>query len=328
MDSGQDNGSNDKGERMRSFPISFLAVALGLMGFTLAWQKAEAILGLPFQASMPLLMLSSAVFSIILLAYLAKLARHPVDAKKEFFHPVKMNFFPLLAKILLVMGIIFLDINMAASAFLWWAGVALQFLFMMAILPAWFRKGGFEPHHMSPAWFIPIVGCMIIPIAGVAHFPAELSWFFFSVGVFWWLVLSVIVINRMIFHPAIPEKLMPTLFILFAPPLIGYISLFKLLGEASRAGDMLYYAGLFLFLLVASQYRSLSRIRFYLSWWAYSFPLAALSIATFLMYHSGNQEFFRLLSWGIFALLNTVVAVLAAKTFFGIRQKSICVEEG
>ncbi len=43
---------------------------------------------------------------------------------------------------------------------------------------AWLRHENFKIHHIIPTWFIPIVGCIIIPIAGIIHFSAELSWFF------------------------------------------------------------------------------------------------------------------------------------------------------
>ena len=313
--------------RIRGFPISFFAVALGLMGLTLAWQKAEPILDLPVRASLPLLYASTAVFAAIFIAYIAKIARYPDEAKKEFRHPVKLNFFPLLAKILLIMSIIFLAIDMGTSSALWWAGVILQLAFTLIIISAWFQQDIFEVHHMSPAWFIPIVGCIIVPIAGLSHFSPELSWFFFSIGVFWWLMLATIVVNRIIFHRPMPEKLLPTMFILFAPPLIGYISLNKLMGGPTPFGNMLYYIGLFLFMLVAYQYKSFTRIKFYLSWWAYSFPLAALSIATLLMFHESGQAFFGWLSWGIFALLNLVVLLLVWKTASGIMRGEICVEE-
>ena len=40
-----------KFNRLKNFPISFLAICLGLIGFTLAWQKAEIILKLPILIS-------------------------------------------------------------------------------------------------------------------------------------------------------------------------------------------------------------------------------------------------------------------------------------
>jgi len=53
----------------------------------------------------------------------------------------------------------------------------------------------------------------------------ELSWFFFSVGLIMWAVMFTIIMNRIIFHNPLPQKLMPTLFILIAPPAVALISL-------------------------------------------------------------------------------------------------------
>ena len=38
-------------------------------------------------------------------------------------------------------------------------------------------------------WFIPVVGNIIVPIAGVDDAPAEVSWFFFSFGLIFWIAL-------------------------------------------------------------------------------------------------------------------------------------------
>lgn len=70
-----------------------------------------------------------------------------------------------------------------------------------------------------------------MPIAGVQHGFSELSWFFFSIGVVFWLVLLTIIFNRMFFHQPLPGKLLPTLFILIAPPGAGFVSWLQLNGE-------------------------------------------------------------------------------------------------
>lgn len=48
-----------------------------------------------------------------------------------------------------------------------------------------------------PAWFIPVVGNIIVPLAGVRFAPAEVSWFFFSIGLVFWIVLLAIVMYRL-----------------------------------------------------------------------------------------------------------------------------------
>lgn len=313
--------------RLKNFPISFLAICLGLIGFTLAWQKAEEILQTPFVLSPYLLIFSIVISVVVLSTYTVKTIRYFDEVKKEFNHPIKMNFYPILAKLFLIASIIFLGSNLALSRYLWWIGVVIQFIFTIVIMSAWIQHDKFKIQHINPSWFIPVVGCIIIPIAGVKHFSPELSWFFFSIGLFWWLILTTLVINRMIFHNPIPDKLMPTLFILFAPPVIGFISLTKLLGGLNPAGNLLYYFGLFLFVLILFQLRLFFRIKFFLSWWAYSFPLDALAIGTLLMYHQSGLAFFKVASIVILLILNLVILMLLIKTALAMKRRAICIEE-
>lgn len=312
--------------RLENFPISFLVVPLGLSGLALAWQKAEGVLLLPLSLSPYLTGLAVLSLLIVLITYFAKVIIYIDEVKKEFNSPIKINFYPILAKVLLILSIIYLA-NEHISAPLWWAGVILQSVFVIIVISTWIRRDHFEIHHLNPAWFIPVVGCMIIPIAGVEHFSAEFSWFFLSIGIFWWMVLSIIIIYRMIFHEPLQDKLVPTLFILFAPPVIGFISVTKLMGGLTIFGNMFYYIGLFLFVLILAQFEIFAKIRFYLSWWAYSFPLAALSISTLLVYNESGLAFFGWLSWAIFGLLNLALAMLLIKTIIAISRSEICIDE-
>jgi len=326
MESTKLNGTYEF-NRLRNFPISFLAVCLGLIGFTLAYQKAEHILKLPFAVSNYLLYFSIAIISIIVLIYLAKLIKYPKEVRKELNHPIKLNFYPILAKLFLISSIIYLSLNLTASKYLWWLGVVVQFIFTILIMSAWIRQTKFEIHHINPSWFIPVVGNIIIPISGIQHFSPEISWFFFSIGLFWWLILTVIVINRIIFHHPIQEKLVPTFSILFAPPVIGFISITKLLGGITPFGKLLYYFGAFLFILMLFQIKMFLRLKFYLSWWAYSFPMDALAIGTFLIYNETGLPFFKVASWVVFIMLNLIILLLLTKTIRAIRNRQICIEE-
>lgn len=313
--------------RIKHFPISSLAICLGLIGFTLAWQKAEHILHLPFTISNHILYITILLTAVIFSLYLAKIIKYPKEVKKEFNHPIKLNFYPILAKLFLITSLIYLSLNMAVSKYLWWIGVIIQSIFTIIIMSAWIKHEKFKIHHINPSWFIPVVGCLIIPIAGVKHFSPELSWFFFSIGFFWWLILTTIVFNRIIFHHPIPQKLIPTLAILFAPPIIGFIALTKLLGGLNLFGNMLYYFGLFLFILILFQAKTFAKLKFNLPWWAYSFPLDALAIGTLLMYEQTRSIFMYSLSWTVFVFLNVTILLLIMKTIFAVKNKEICIEE-
>jgi tellurite resistance protein len=273
--------------------------------------------------------LTLSILGLVGALYLLKVLRHPGAVVAELNHPVKINFFPLLAKTLLVLSIVFIDRSMEFSRLLWFGGSALQFGASLYIMSVWLHSTRFSIEHLTPAWFIPIVGSLMIPIAGVAHGFVELAWFFFAVGLLFWLVLFIVVFYRLIFHPPIVARLLPTLFILFAPPAIGFIAWSRLNGGVLDApGRILYYVALFLFLLVMVRLDILARIRFFLSWWAYSFPLAALTLGSVQMYHLSHNAVFKGLAFFQGVLLVLVVLLLSVQTLRAIARRQICVEEG
>lgn len=130
----------------------------------------------------------------------------------------------------------------------------------------------------------------------------------------------------MIFHHPLPDKLLPTLFILIAPPAVGFISYLKLAGGLDGFGRLLYFSALFLTLLLFLQIPRFVRLPFYLSWWAYSFPLAALTVATLAMHDVTGLPVYGFLAWLLLGILYAVVVYLIARTLHAIVRHQICVE--
>lgn len=319
--------------RLRYFPISFFASVLGMAGTTIALQRAERFLGLPFALSGIVLAASLAIFFAIAILYALKAVRFPDAVKQEFTHPVKINFFPTISISLLLFGIAFLRLNSDLSRLFWIAGIALHLGFTIAILMAWIHRATLQIQHANPAWFIPIVGNIIIPIAGVEHASVEVSWFFFSIGLIFWPALLTIVLHRLIFSPPLAERLKPTLFILIAPPAVGFISYLRLM-EHDVSGftldgfaRILYYFALFCLLFLLVQAPQFVKLPFYLSWWAYSFPMAAITIATILMTARTNLVFFRGLAYVLLVGLGALIVTLLFRTILAIVQRKICVED-
>ena len=324
--SGEQNGH--AANRLCNFHITFFAIVLGLAGFTLSVQKAGGLVHALHPISSVLLYVTVALFAVVGGIYLYKAAVCPGAVQKEFRHPIKINFFPLVAKILLVLSVVLLERNMSASFYSWAVGTMLQFIASIVIISAWIQNDYFKIEQMTPGWFIPIVGSVIIPIAGVKHGFVELSWFFFSVGILYWLILLVIVLYRMFFHAPIAEKLLPTLFILFAPPAIGFIAYVRLTGGGLDSfARVLYYFSLFMFLIVLYQLPRLLKIRFYLSWWAYSFPMAAKTLASFLMASLTHDPLINAIAWFELVFLTLIILILVVKTVAAIRAGEICVED-
>jgi tellurite resistance protein len=313
--------------RLQNFPVAWFAMIMGLGGLTIAWRRTEEVLDLPVSVSPWLLMLATGLFGVLAFFYTVKVVKFPQAAAREWGHPVKMHFVPAVSIALILLSIGWLPISAPYSKLLWLAGVGLHLILTLHVVTQWMHQSKFEIVHLNPAWFIPVVGNILIPIAGVSHAPAEISWFFFSIGLMFWPVLLAIIFYRVIFHGSLPERLMPTLFILIAPPAVGFLSYVKLTGEVDAFARVLYHGALFFTLLLFAQLRWFTRLRFFLSWWAYSFPLAAITVATLAMFeHTGNVVFLRLAGI-LLGVATVVIAGLLARTLLAVTRREICVEE-
>jgi tellurite resistance protein len=316
--------------RLKNFPVAFFSVIMGLAGLSIAWQKAQMAFGMRIDMAGGLRWLALALFAVIGLLYLAKLIRYRQAVAKELAHPIQLNFFPTISISMILLGATLLGTSPAAAAVLWIIGSAMHLLFTLYVTGLWIHHEHFEIQHINPAWFIPVLGNVLVPIAGVPLGYSELSWFFFSIGIVFWLLLLTIIVYRMLFHHPLPDRLLPTLFILIAPPAAGFVAYVQLSGFAPGDGPdafarVLYYTALFLTLLLLTQVGRFVRLHFFLSWWAYSFPLAAITVATLIMLDLTGLVAFAIVGWCLLSAVTLIVVFLLYRTAVAIGRRGICV---
>ncbi len=311
--------------RLQFLPVTFFAMVMGLSGLAIAWRQAEGVFDLGVAVSDGALLLAALSFLVLMVLYGLKVMRFRDAVRAELGHPVQLNFFPAVSISFILLGIAFLPRLPGVAAVLWALGSGLHLLLTLYVMGVWIHHQHFEIQHINPAWFIPVVGNVLVPIAGVPLGFAELSWFFFSIGLVFWLLLFAIILNRVLFHHPLPERLMPTFFILIAPPAVGFVAYLQLVGGIDPFARVLYYIGLFLTLLLLTQTSRFFGIQYYLSWWAYSFPLAAITVATLAMYEQTGMPAFAAIAWALLTLVTLMVIYLLYKTFRAVGAGSICV---
>jgi len=300
---------------------------MGLTGLTVAWQRAEQHFRWPQAVSSGLLPLATLVFVVLAALYTLKLLRYPHEVRAELAHPVKLAFVPAISIALLLLATAWLPFAPGAAYALWLAGSVLHLAATLYVLSSWMHHAHYQIGHLSPAWFIPVVGNILVPVIGVQLAPLEVSWFFFAIGIFFWPVLTAILFYRLVFHPALPQRLLPTLFILIAPPAVGLLAYTNLTGALDAFAQVLYGVALFFTLLLATQVRAFARLPFFLSWWAYSFPLAAVTLATLRMARLTGGALYDRLALLLLAVATVAIALLFARTLLAVARREICVEE-
>lgn len=300
---------------------------LGMAGTTIAFSRFEEILHPNIRISSYLLSFTSILFLLLTFIQLYRLLYYFEEVKADFSHPTRINFFAAFSISLLLLSVAYLPVNDLISKILWIAGVLVHTPLTFLILNFFIRQDRFTIQHYNPAWFIPIVGNMVIPIAGVEHFDKEISWFYFSIGFIFSIFFMTIFLYRVFFHHPLPEKLVPTFFILLAPPSVGVISYYKLTGQLDSFTKLLYGFSLFLVGLFLFQFNMFYRIRFYISWWAYLFPSAAFTIATLLVYQKTHNQIILIVVYLALLVLIHFFIVFIWKTVRLIGRQELCVKE-
>jgi len=313
---------------LSALPIASFAMVMGLSGLALVWGRVANLGWLPGLAggvALGLSLLVGLTFAVLLVLYIRKWARNHQQVYEEWQHPVKSSFFAAVSVSFALVATVALGAFAPLALPLWVVGAALQTVAMTMVLNAWVHRESLQPGHATPVWFIPAVGNVVIPLAGVRLGFLEISWWFFAVGLLFWVVLLTLVMTRLLFvQPPLPERLTPTLCILLAPPAVGFLSWLQLTGQHPNAsaldpmGHVLFGLALFFALFLVIQARRFATLPFYLSWWAFSFPVAAFTTATLVYAQFVPTGFMQALSVAMVTLSTALIIWLFIRTIVAI----------
>lgn len=316
-------------ERLQHFPVTLFASVMGIGGLALAWRRAARVWGIPEWPYLVWFWLALGVFVLLAALYLIKAIRHPQSVREEWQHPIRLAFVPTITIGLLLLATAGQDVMPAVARVLWWAGALGHLGLTVAVVSAWFSRGRIQLGLVTPAWFIPIVGNVITPLAAREIGNTEVGWFSFGVGLVFWLAFLPLLLHRVVLHDQpLPGKLLPSLAIFVAPPAVAMLSWQSLTGTLDDAFSMVLYSSAVMFAaLLFAQLAHLRRIPFALSYWAYAFPLAALATASIALGAARGQAVYGGIGIALLALATVLVLGIGAMTLRAAARGQILVPE-
>jgi tellurite resistance protein len=89
---------------------------------------------------------------------------------------------------------------------------------------------------------------------------------------------------------------------------------------------MLFIAYFFVALLLFL-FKSFYKLKFFISWWAFTFPLMAITIASVVAYQISASEVYKYLAFILFVVALLTVGLVTWKTIGKMREGEICVNE-
>lgn len=321
-------------------PLKFLAPAwfslvMGLAGLSLAWQRASAAMGELAQGfALALGALALAVFVALGLFSLLRLQRYGQAWAEDLKHPVRHAFvaaIPIGLLLLVTVGVALAG-PQAWLLPLWWLGSLTLLGVTLWVLARWWRpKEGLAWPALTPALFIPIVGNVLVPLAGVPLGQAEWSAAQFGIGLLFWPLVLVLLLVRIAVNGLWPERLLPAGFILIAPPAVIGLAALQL-GAPPLLAWLAWGMALFSLLWAATLLPRIAKLPFGVPHWAMSFPLAAFAALTLRLAElrtlaSGHGGLMLLLGVLALAAASLVITGLALATMRGLRDGSLLAPE-
>lgn len=296
-----------------AIPLPLFASVMGLSGLGLVWHQAEQLLGWSGAVTTTITITAGLVFIALVIAYLRKVVTFRTMVRAELSHPVRINFLPAVSISLILLGLLMANLGLnRLSLPVWMTGAGLQLALLIFIVHRWL-SGERPMAAINPAWFIPAVGNILVPLVAVPAGYVETAWFFFSIGLFFWVILSAAILHRLVTGPALEPPMLPSLAVLIAPPSVGFLSWLLLAGELNSFGRILFYIGVGMVLILLPRIPSFLKLRYFPSWWAYTFPLAAFTVSCFRFDANGGTVPTALLL-ALTALTTLVVLIVAART--------------
>ncbi len=161
---------------LKYFPVPLFASVMGVGGLSLAWRRAAKVYDMPTVIATALFWVALVMFVVLVVTYGAKWLRHPAAAMAEARHPIRMAFVPTLTIATLIIATAGQSIMPDVARVLWWIGAIGHLALTAVILSAWFEREDIGLTQMTPAWFIPIVGNVVTPLAAKEIGSVELAW--------------------------------------------------------------------------------------------------------------------------------------------------------
>jgi tellurite resistance protein len=189
-----------------------------------------------------------------------------------------------------------------------------------------------EVQHATPAWLVPVVGLLDIPVGlpGI-DLPALQGVMLpcIALGLFFAMPLFTMIFLRLLFDEPLPGALQPQLLILIAPFAVGFSAYVATVGKVDRFAIGLYSLTLFMLSILLGRLRRLvTDYPFRLARWSAGFPLSASASAAvkFAIAQPG------IISDGIALVLlilsSLVITGMTFRTVFGIIRGELRVLSG
>ncbi|PNY15131.1 S-type anion channel SLAH3-like protein [Trifolium pratense] len=269
------------------FPISSFGICLGVSSQAILWKTLATspttqFLNIPPEINLVLWYIATILVASVFTVYILKLLLYFEAVRREYYHPIRVNFFfaPWIALLFLALGV---PPSVAENLHhsLWYILMFPIFVLELKIYGQWMSGGQRRLSKVAnPSNHLSIVGNFVGALLGASMGLVEGPIFFFAVGLAHYIVLFVTLYQRLPTNETLPKELHPVFFLFVAAPSVASMAWAKMQGSFDYGSRIAYFIALFLYFSLAVRINFFRGFKFSLAWWAYTFPMTGAAIAT------------------------------------------------
>ncbi|XP_076948067.1 S-type anion channel SLAH2-like [Bidens hawaiensis] len=304
------------------FPISSFGICLGVSSQAIMWKNLSSTPSTHFLHISPrinliLWCISVALFAVVASSYILKLIFYFEAVRREYYHPIRVNFFfaPWVSLLFLAIGLP-PTVSTHIPHILWYIFMAPIFILDVKIYGQW-KSGGQRrlSKVANPVNHLSIVGNFVGALLGASMGLKEGPIFFFAVGIAHYTVLFVTLYQRLPTNETLPKELHPVFFLFIAVPSVASLAWANINGSFDYGSRIPYFLAMFLYFSLAVRVNFFRGFTFSLAWWAYTFPMTGAAIATIRYSNEVSNTFTK--------ILTVTLSVIATLTVFGLLVTTI-----
>ena len=319
-----------QGQALKYLGPAWFAPVMGLAGLALAWHRARGLMGPAAEAAAWLFGSAGALLCLVLLFLsLARARRFPGAWVDDLRHPVRHAFVAALPVALILLSTVAAALGGAHAwvSPLWMVACSVQLGVTVWVLGRLLRaRSDFPWAAMTPLMYIPVVGNVLAPLAGMNLGHGTWASMQFALGALLWPLLTVTLFVRLARQGWWPERLRATVFISLAPPSALGLGL-DALGAPSWALWLCWGLALGFLLWSLRQLPQILNQAFTLPFWAASFPTAAFASLSLLLASPTGLGLMLPLAILSLALSNVIMLGLLLGSYRGLRDGSLLAPE-
>ncbi|XP_039115699.1 S-type anion channel SLAH3-like isoform X2 [Dioscorea cayenensis subsp. rotundata] len=304
------------------FPISSFGMCLGVSSQAILWKALSTVPSMKFlhvslKVNLNLWFISLALTCIISFIYSLKIIFYFEAVKREYHHPIRVNFFfaPWIACLFLALGVP-PSVTQNLHVSLWYALMAPILCLELKIYGQWMSGGQRKLSKVAnPSNHLSIVSNFVGALLGASMGLKQASIFFFSVGLAHYTVLFITLYQRLPTNQPLPKELHPVFFLFVAPPSVACMAWAKIQNHFDYISRITYFIALFLYASLAVRINFFRGFKFSLAWWAYTFPITGASIANIRYSNEAENVISPTLSVVLSSISTFTVASVFVSTF-------------